>query len=229
MRAGSVYTTTQSLEDKRQRELWYNGGGGGGGGGGGSSAPVIGSGAIVASRAEYGCQGGEAAGRVVAGCAASGCAGAAPAFDEIGRDWTRLDAPALDEIGRDWARLDAPALDEIGRDWARLDAAALDASDAAEAGRAAGSTLVACGGGGVGGACGSGSACGAGAMKELHMGMGGDLTLDQSRPISSNLMGGDLTLDPHLAPSSPQTPEAAAAIEASRELIRAAMEVCEAL
>jgi hypothetical protein len=66
-------------------------------------------------------------------------------------------------------------------------------------------------------------------MKELHMGMGGDLTLDQSRPISSNLMGGDLTLDPHLAPSSPQTPEAAAAIEASRELIRAAMEVCEAL
>ena len=195
-----MYTTTQSLEDKRQRELGYNGGGGGGGGGG-SSAPVIGSGAIVATRAEYGCRGGEAAGRVVAGCAASGCAGA------------------------------APALDEIGRDWARLDAAALDASDAAEAGRAAGSTLVACGGGGggVGGACGSGSACGAGAMKELHMGMGGDLTLDQSRPISSNLMGGDLTLDPHLAPSSPQTPEAAAAIAASRELIRAAMEVCEAL
>ena len=219
MRAGSVYTTTQSLEDKRQRELGYNGGGGGRGGG--SSASVIGSGAIVASRAEYvgpeyGCQGGEAAGRVVAGCAASGCAGAAPALDEIGRDWTRLDAAALDEIGRDWTRLDA---------------AALDASDAAEAGRAAGSTLVAFGGGGggVGGACGSGSACGAGAMKELHMGMGGDLTLDQSRPISSNLMGGDLTLDPHLAPSSPQTPEAAAAIEASRELIRAAMEVCEAL
>ena len=172
-----MYTTTQSLENKRQRELGYN---------------------------------------VVAGCAASGCAGAAPALDEIGRDWTRLDAAALDEIGRDWTRLDAPAL---------------DASDAAEAGRAAGSTLVACGGGGggVGGACGSGSACGAGAMKELHMGMGGDLTLDQSRPISSNLMGGDLTLDPHLAPSSPQTPEAAAAIEASRELIRAAMEVCEAL
>ena len=50
MRAGSVYTTTQSLEDKRQRELGYNGGGGGGGGGG-SSAPVIGSGAIVATTA----------------------------------------------------------------------------------------------------------------------------------------------------------------------------------
>ena len=46
MRAGSVYTTTQSLEDKRQRELGYNGGGGGG-----SSAPVIGSGAIVATTA----------------------------------------------------------------------------------------------------------------------------------------------------------------------------------
>ena len=49
MRAGSVYTTTQSLEDKRQRELGYNGGGGGGGSG--SSAPVIGSGAIVATTA----------------------------------------------------------------------------------------------------------------------------------------------------------------------------------
>ena len=44
-----MYTTTQSLEDKRQRELGYNGGGGGGGGG--SSAPVIGSGAIVATTA----------------------------------------------------------------------------------------------------------------------------------------------------------------------------------
>ena len=199
MRAGSVYTTTQSLEDKRQRELGYNGGGGGGGGGG-SSAPVIGSGAIVASRAEYGCRGGEAAGRVVAGCAASGCAGAAGC------------AAGCAGCAASGCAGAAPALDEIGRDWTRLDAAALDASDAAEAGRAAGSTLVACGGGGVGGACGSGSACGAGAMKELHMGM-----------------GGDLTLDPHLAPSSPQTPEAAAAIEASRELIRAAMEVCEAL
>ena len=49
VRAGSVYTTTQSLEDKRQRELGYNGGGGGGGSG--SSAPVIGSGAIVATTA----------------------------------------------------------------------------------------------------------------------------------------------------------------------------------
>ena len=222
MRAGSVYTTTQSLEDKRQRELGYNGGGGGRGGG--SSASVIGSGAIVASRAEYvgpeyGCRGGEAAGRVVAGCAASGCAAAAGC------------AAGCAGCAASGCAGAAPALDEIGRDWTRLDAASLDASDAAEAGRAAGSTLVACGGGGggVGGACGSGSACGAGAMKELHMGMGGDLTLDQSRPISSNLMGGDLTLDPHLAPSSPQTPEAAAAIEASRELIRAAMEVCEAL
>ena len=187
---------------------------------------MIGSGAIVASRAAYGGRGGEAAGRVVAGCAASGCAtagrvagcaGCATAGCAAGCAGCAASgcvgaAPALDEIGRDWTRLDAAALDEIGRDWTRLDAAALDASDAAEAGRAAGSTVVACGGGGGGGACGSGSACGAGAVKELHLGM-----------------GGDLTLDPHLAPSSPQTPEAAAAIAASRELIRAAMEVCEAL
>ena len=168
--AGSVYTSTQYLEERSPCELGC-------------------------SRAECGGRGWEAAGRVVAGCAVSGCAASG------------CTATALDEIGRGCARLDATALDEIGRDWTRL-----DASDAAEAGRAAGRPLVACGDGGGGGACGSSSASGAGAVKELGMGM-----------------GGDITLDPHLAPSSPQTPEAAAAIAASRELIRAAKEVCEAL
>ena len=158
--AGSVYTSTQYLEERSPCELGC-------------------------SRAECGGQGWEAAGRVVVGCAVSGCAASG---------------------------CTATALDEIGRDCARLDATALDESDAAEAGRAAGQPLVACGDGGGGGACGSSSASGAGAVKELGMGM-----------------GGDITLDPHLAPSSPQTPEAAAAIAASRELIRAAKEVCEAL
>ncbi len=46
--SGSVYTTTQGLEDKRRRELGYSAGAGGGGGGG---APEIGAGAIVTTTA----------------------------------------------------------------------------------------------------------------------------------------------------------------------------------